>query len=321
MIWNPIELLTRLLALLDRHRGASVLFGSVLLSLLLFAKGESLGPPLRRLSDLAIGPVQALTSSTLALLNVWVWKENADLQARLLVERTDRVALEELRLENSRLRSLLAFPAPGGFRTIPCSVIGLVAEPFGASLTIDRGRSAGLSGGEAVVSVDGLVGRVVEVSGGTSRVRMVNHYEAPVGVRVQRNRVAGVMEWDPSAGRLSMRNVPATEEVAEGDTLVTSGLGGVYPEGLYVGRVAAVHLDPMGIVHDIAVTPGARFHRLEELFVLKPLLPSASPLVPRPFPLSPSTTTPPAFSPADPAAETPASADSATTTSPSPGRP
>jgi rod shape-determining protein MreC len=284
MIWNPIELLTRLLALLDRHRGASVLTGSVLLSLLLFAKGESLGPPLRRVADLAIGPVQALTSNTLALLNVWVWKENADLQARLLEERTDRVTLEELRLENARLRSLLQFPAPGGFRTIPCSVIGLVAEPFGASLTIDRGRSAGLEGGEAVVSVDGLVGRVVEVSGGTARVRMVNHYEAPVGVRVQRNRVAGVMEWDPGVGRLRMRNVPATEEVAEGDTLLTSGLGGVYPDGLFVGRVAAVELDPMGIVHDIIVTPGARFHRLEELFVLKPLLPSVSPLVVPPAP-------------------------------------
>lgn len=275
MIWNPIELLTRLLALLDRHRGGSVLGGSVLLSLLLFAQGESLGPPLRRAADLTIGPLQTLTSGTLALLNVWVWKENADLQARLLEERVDRVALDELRLENARLRLLLEFPAPPGFRTIPCTVTGLVTEPFGASLTIDRGRSAGLTGGEAVVSVDGLVGRIIEVAGGSSRVRMVNHYEAPIGVRVQRNRVAGVMEWDPGLGRLRMRNVPATDEVAEGDTLLTSGLGGVYPEGLYVGQVESVHLDPMGIVHDIVVAPGARFHRLEELFVLRPLFPPA----------------------------------------------
>lgn len=272
-MWSPVELLTRLLGRLERHRNAVVLALSLIVSLWFYNAGQGAGPPLRRLADMVLGPVQTLTSSTLALLNVWVWKENRDLQSNLLNERVDRLALDEARLENARLRLLLDFRAPAGFRTIPCTVVALDPEPFGASITIDRGTSSGLVGDEAVVSVDGLVGRIVEIYGARARVRLVTHYESPVAVRVQRNRVLGVVEFDPVSAQLHMRNVPATEEVAEGDTLISSGMGQYYPEGLYVGRVEAVQLDPMGLVQDIRVRPGARFNRLEELFVVKPLVP------------------------------------------------
>jgi rod shape-determining protein MreC len=272
-MWTPHELLSRLFGFLDRHRSGGVLAGSIVLSLWLYAHAGGAAGPMRRTVDMVVGPLHAVTSSTLALLNVWVWKENRDLQAALLAERMDRGALEEARLENARLRALLEFKAPSGFRTIPCSVVSLDAEPLGASLTIDRGASAGLSGGESVVSVDGLVGHVAQVFPGRARVRMVTNYEAPVAVRIQESRVLGVVEWEPTTARLHMRNVPASEVVAEGDTLISSGLGGVYPEGLYVGRVEAVRLDPMGLVQDIVVRPGARFSRLEELFVLRPLVP------------------------------------------------
>ena len=272
-MWSPVELLTRLLGFLERHRNAAVLTGSLVFSLWLFNVGQGAGPPLRRLADMALGPVQTLTSGTLALLNIWVWKENGDLQQKLLAERMDRLALDEARLEIARLRLLLDFRAPAGFRTIPCTVVAMDPEPFGASITIDRGTSAGLSGTEAVVSVDGLVGRIVEIYSSRARVRLVTHYESPVAVRVQRNRVLGVVEWDPITARLHMRNVPATEEVAEGDSLISSGMGQYYPEGLYVGQVEAVQLDPMGLVQDIVVRPGARFNRLEELFVVRPLVP------------------------------------------------
>jgi rod shape-determining protein MreC len=137
-------------------------------------------------------------------------------------------------------------------------------------VTVDRGTVSGLAGGEAVVSIDGLVGHVAQLFPGRARVRLITNYEAPVSVRVQRNRVIGVLEWDPATAKLRMRNVPASEEVAQGDTLVSSGLGGVYPEGLYVGRVESVRPDPMGLVQEIVVRPGARFNRLDELFLLIP---------------------------------------------------
>ena len=270
-MWSFRDLLSRLLGLLDRRRNAAAVLGAAVLSLWLYAHGGGLAPPLRGALDLVIGPLHAVTSTTLSLLNVWVWKENRDLQASLLKERLDRMELEEVRLENARLRALLEFPAPFGFRTVPCSIVSYDEEPLGASVTVDRGRSAGLKGGEAVVSIDGLVGRVAEVYSARSKVLLVSNYEAPVAVRVQQSRVLGVVEWDPLSARLQMRNVPATEPVAEGDTLISSGMGGIYPEGLYVGRVESVRLDPMGLVQEIVVAPGARFNRLKELFLLLPL--------------------------------------------------
>jgi rod shape-determining protein MreC len=271
-MWSPVEFLTRALSFLERRRNAAVLAGALLGSLWLSTHSDPIAPPLRRAADMVVGPLQTVASGVMAILNVWVWKENQDLKSRLLSERMDRLALDELTLENARLRALLDFPAPAGFRTVPCSVVGLDPDPFGASLTIDRGARAGLSGHEAVVSVDGLVGTVVEVYPSRARVRMITHYEAPVGVRIERNRVLGVVEYDPGSARLMMRNVPATEEVAEGDTLISSGLGGIYPEGLYVGRVETVRLDPMGLVQEIVVIPGAHVPRLEELFILLPLV-------------------------------------------------
>jgi len=268
-MWSPALILTRLLGLLERHRNAAVLAAGLLVSLWLHNSAPAIGPPLRRVADMALVPVQTLTSGTLAILNVWVWKENRDLNARLLAERMDRLAPHETPLRNARLRLLLDFKAPAGFRTIPCSVVSLDPEPFGASITIDKGTSAGLTGEESVVSVDGLVGRIVEIDSGRSRVRLLTHYESPVAVRVQKSRVLGVVEWDPTTARLHMRNVPASEEVAVGDTLISSGMGLLYPEGLYVGHVEKVGLDPMGLVQDIVVKPGARFNRLEELFVVK----------------------------------------------------
>src|SRR5262249_15012219 len=163
--------------------------------------------------------------------------ENRDLRTALMKERLDRGRYAEALGENARLRALLGFPSPGGFRAIPCMVTSLDPEPLGGSISVDRGSSSGVVAGQAVVSIDGLVGSVAQVFAARSRVRVLTNYDAPVAVRIRRNRVLGVVEWDPGTARLLMRNVPATEEVAEGDTLISSGLGGVYPEGLFVGSV------------------------------------------------------------------------------------
>jgi rod shape-determining protein MreC len=270
-MWNPLESFSRSVAFLHRHRSGAVLACAVLSSAWIYSLGST-GPPgpFRQVVDLGLGTLQTGASTALGFLNVWVWKESRDLREALMRERLDRGRLEEALTENARLRAMLGFPPPAGFRAVPCMVVSLDPEPLGGSLTVDRGTVSGLAGGEAVVSVDGLVGHVAEVFSARARVRLVANYDAPVAVRIQRNRVLGVVEWDPGAARLLMRNVPATEEVAEGDTLISSGLGGVYPEGLYVGSVEAVRPDPMGLVQEIVVRPGARFNRLEELFLLLP---------------------------------------------------
>ena len=266
---SPLDLFSRVLTLLDRHRGGTALAAAVLAAVGLYALGDSAKiPPVRQGVEVSLGTLQTGVSGAMTFLNVWIWKENRDLKSALNKERLDRMRYEEALAENARLRLLLKFPSPSGFTALPCMVTSLDPEPLGGSVTVDRGRVSGLVGGEPVVSIDGLVGTIAEVFPTRARVRLLTNYDAPVGVRIQRNRVLGIVEWDPGAGRLLMRNVPATEEVAEGDTLLSSGLGGIYPEGMYVGSVENVRPDPMGLVKEIVVNPGAKFNRLEELFIL-----------------------------------------------------
>lgn len=270
-MFDPLELASRFLAFLDRHRSGTALTVAILVALGFHSAGSEWSPPpFRRAMDLSVGTLQAGASGALAFLNVWVWKDLTDTRSALLKERMDRVRLEEALAENARLRAQLGYEAPGNFRPIPCMVTSLDTGPLGGSITVDRGSGAGVVGGEAVMSVDGLVGHVAEVFPGRSRVRLLTHYESPVSVRIVRNRVIGILEWDPASGRHLMRNVAAPEDVAQGDSLVSSGLGGVYPEGLYVGQVVSLGADPMGLVQEIVIRPGARFHSLEELFILRP---------------------------------------------------
>lgn len=270
-MFDPLEYLSRVLSFLDRHRGGTALVIATGLSLGLHAAGRDWSPqPLRQAMDISVGTLQTGASTALAFLNIWIWKENHDLRTALMKERVDRVRLDEVMAENSRLRLQLGFSPPPTFQSVPCLVLSLDAEPLGGSLTVDRGNRHGLVGGEAVMSVDGLVGSVAEVFPSRSRVRLLTHYESPVSVRVMRNRVLGIVEWDPVSGHHFLRNVPVSEDVAAGDTLISSGLGGVYPEGLYVGRVDRIGEQPMGLVQEVFVTAGARFNALEELFILRP---------------------------------------------------
>lgn len=273
-MWNPLDLVSRVLNLLDRHRGGTALAIALLTSAGLYSLGSQAHiPPLRTGLDLTLGTLQTGVSAAATFMNVWIWKENRDLTTALTRERLDRLQYQEALAENARLRALLGFSSPPGYQTLPCMVVSLNPEPLGGSVTVDRGRLSGLTGGEPVISVDGLVGIVAEVFPSRARVRLVTNYDAPVAVRIVRNRVLGIVEWDPGSARLLMRNVPATEEVAESDSLISSGLGGIYPEGLFVGSVESVRPDPMGLVQEIVVRPGARFNRLEELFLLTPVRP------------------------------------------------
>ncbi len=275
-MWNPIDLLSRLLALLERHKSAALLGAAVLFALTLYTGGSAARfTPVRRVLDLGLGTLHTGISSAMAVLNVWVWKENSDLRNALMEERLDRLRFDEALRENERFRAMLGFLPPPSFVPLPCLIIAASPEPLGGSITVNRGTSSGLRGGEAVVSLEGLVGHVSELHGNRSLIKLVTNYDSPVAVRVERNRVLGVLEWDPATARLHMRNVPATEEVVPGDSLISSGFGGIYPEGLFVGTVESVRPDPMGLVQEIRVSPGARFNRLEELFILRPKSPFA----------------------------------------------
>lgn len=181
--------------------------------------------------------------------------------------------------ENSRLRAMLGYDPPPGYQTIPARVVGLDLDPLQGVAWLDRGSSSGLQEGLAVLTVDGLVGVVDHVWKGRSRVRLLRNEFTPVSVRNTRSRGLGIVEWDPGQGRLRVNQVPYQADIAPGDTLVSSGLGGVFPPDLPVGVVAAVKSPPERLLMDVDLRPFGAFRRLEEVFVL---LPIQGPLAPIP---------------------------------------
>ena len=135
-------------------------------------------------------------------------------------------------------------------------------------MTISAGSAAGVMRNQAVVTADGLVGRIDGVPGSrNSIVSLLNDPSNAVAAVVERSRVQGVFQYVGGTGRLL--HVLQAADVDIGDVVKSSGLGGIYPEGLMIGRVVSVADDPDGVTRMVVVETSAALDRLEEVFVLR----------------------------------------------------
>ncbi len=191
-----------------------------------------------------------------------IQKENAMLRRRLAKLGAVAVRARELEAENQRLRRLLAFRDSVEFETVPARVIGRDYS----CLTIDRGADAGIRDQMCVLTSEGVVGRILNVSGHTAKVLLIWDSNSRLGGMVQRTRAQGVVEGDQD-GRCIMRYLEASVDVRPYDLVVTSGEGGVFPKGLAVGRVIAVARREGELFQTATIEPLAELDRLEEVLV------------------------------------------------------
>jgi rod shape-determining protein MreC len=144
-------------------------------------------------------------------------------------------------------------------------------DRLGGSLTIDKGSAEGVLPNRAVITPDGLVGRVERVGRHEARVLTLLHPDCAVAVRAERSRVEGVLQWEFGENTsLSLLYVSSQEDVKPGDWIVTSGLGGIFPRGVRVGTVTRVGLADNGLMKDVQVRPSVNFRSLEEVLVYLP---------------------------------------------------
>jgi rod shape-determining protein MreC len=193
--------------------------------------------------------------------------ENARLRAEVERLRRELVDLQEASAEAERLRRLLGFRPPPPYTTVAARVVTRDPSRWYTSLTVDRGLVDGLSRHDPVVTADGLVGRVFEVYRNTARVLLVTDPRSSVGVLVQSTRDAGVAEGT-GVDRLRLRYLSRSSRLSEGDVLVTSGLGGVFPRGLRVGVVRRVLRTTGALFQEAEVEPATDLSRLEEVLVM-----------------------------------------------------
>lgn len=210
-----------------------------------------------------------------AVVGIWndyvdlvdVRRENKELRESVKILNDRLLESREALLANERMKKLLDLKTSLPVPALPASVIGEDGAPWFQTLTINRGEADGLQEGMPVVAAEGVVGQVVKVAGNSSRVLLLTDNASSMAGMIQRSRARGVVKGKGS-GRCSLEFTLREEDVKVGDTIITSGVGGVFPKGLAVGEVAMVKKGEYGIFQTIEVRPAVNITRLEEVIVL-----------------------------------------------------
>ena len=189
--------------------------------------------------------------------------ENEELKAR-------NVELEEAAQSAERLQGLLDLRDANNLQSTAARIISGSGDSWGTTVTIDKGTSSGLSVGMPVATSTGVIGQIVECGPATSTVRLVTDDNSSVSAMIQSSRAQGMLEGS-SSGEVRLELVSTGQEVAVGDVIVTSGLGGVFPKGLPLGEVVSVTSNPGDLYLDIVVELYADTTRSEEVLVITSL--------------------------------------------------
>lgn len=221
------------------------------------------------LQHVVLAPVSATLDA--GERGVSVYWENQKLRKRFTELRMEVDALRSMREENVRLTRLLSLRTQAPKDFLPARVVGRSLDRLGGSLTIDRGAEDGIEPDAAVVTPDGLVGRVERLTSHWARVLTILHRDCSVAVRLERSRVQGVVQWQyGELPVLELLYIPSQEDVKPGDLVVTSGLGGLFPAGIRVGTVQRVGMAENGLMKSVSVQPAVGFEHLEEVLVFLP---------------------------------------------------
>ena len=226
---------------------------------------------------LVMTPVQvALATIPRAAVGAWSvyldWKgvrvENRRLRDEVQRLRVDALWVTEAADENRRLRRLLDLRNRLPVATLAGEVIAREWGGWVRSLTINRGRGDDVKRLTAVISPDGLVGRVVEVRLGASIVQVLTDPSSTVGAHALRTRTPGIVEGEPR-GTIRFKYMARDGAgLAVDDVVVTSGLGGVFPRGVPIGRVRAIDDRGSALFHYALLAPIVDFARVDEVLLV-----------------------------------------------------
>lgn len=202
-------------------------------------------------------------------------EENQALKINELRYQEQLMQLDIVRQENDRLRSLLASPLRSEMKKMVAEILSVDSDPYTHQIVINRGANDGVYEGQPVVDEQGIVGQILLVGTTTSRVILVTDVTHAVPVRVSRNGIRMLASGSGRIDRISHAYVPHSADIRTDDILVTSGLGGKYPEGYPVSKVTLVRKDESRPFAQVLSTPIARIDRLRYLLLLWPEKPAS----------------------------------------------
>jgi len=158
-------------------------------------------------------------------------------EQQLFTLRSRLLKTDQLEHENQRLRELLGSPVHKESRKMVAELLSVDSDPFSHQVLINKGALDGVYNGQPVINDQGVVGQVLHVGSTTSRVLLITDSSHGIPVRVLRNDLRAIASGSGELDKLELRNLPRNTDVQVGDLLVTSGLGGRFPEGYPVATV------------------------------------------------------------------------------------
>ena len=260
-----------------QHRLVLVLFCSVLL--IFFDHKMNSFESVRGFLQSMVSPLQYLATTPKQMMN-WAAEnivtrrqliaDNQQYKINELIFHEQALQLDIIKKENERLRALLASPLRYDAKKMVAEILAVDSDPYTHQVVINRGANDGVYEGQAVIDDEGIVGQILHVGTTSSRVLLITDVTHAVPVRISRNGVRLIANGVGVIDRLTLNHVPHSTDIRFNDVLVTSGLGGKFPEGYPVAKVTSVIQDESHAFARIESQPVAKIDRLRYVLLLWP---------------------------------------------------
>lgn len=218
---------------------------------------------LASLPESAIDGLATYLTSKKSLLD-----ENQKLRKLQLLQNQKLQRYEMLKAENGKLRALLKTNLRVDSRIQVAEIISVASHPFAHNVVIDKGSSNDVFVGQPVLDDLGVVGQITSVGNTTSRIILLTDQTHAIPIRILRNDIRGILSGTGNLNRMELSNLPHNTDVKVGDKLITSGLGGVFPDGYPVAEIVEISPDVSKPFMKVIAQPVAQVDRLKHVLLL-----------------------------------------------------
>lgn len=258
------------------------LFVFVLLSCLLIAEDlrfkyfpelrQTIGVVIFPLQKIAYIPINIYDQIDELIASFYLLEENTQFKQRHLEDQAQLLKLHALEVENRQLRQLLGavqqIETKTGAKAVLAEILYTPRDPFNHKITLNKGSYHRIQLGQAVIDNKGIVGQITQLYPWSSEVTLLTDKNHSVPVQVLRNSLRSVVSGTGKNDELELRYLSVNTDIQQGDLLVTSGIGGVYPPGIPVATVLRIERDPTDDFAQIISTPVAGVDRNRQVLIL-----------------------------------------------------
>ena len=238
---------------------------------------QGIGTIIYPLQQAAIFPVMVIDSIHEFISNIDIVKENAFLRDRYLRDSARLLHLNALETENEHLRKLLGavntIDSKTNAQAVMAEILYVPRDPFSHKITINKGSLHDIQPGQVVIDNKGVIGQITQIYPLGAEVTLITDRDHSVPIQIVRNNIRTVISGTGKNNEIELRYLSVNTDIRIGDLLVTSGIGGVYPRGLPVAKIAEIKRHPADHFAQITGTPIAGVDRNRQVLILS-LLPS-----------------------------------------------